>query len=195
MNRYLLTLFAGTVALCLGVPVVMASNTDPQAADKDSHRIIINDAHGIHIKDGDVIIDNDAGGEARITTSGTLFIDGKAVPVTDQQKVNLLEYANSVKDMETQAIRLGMDAAGFAMGVVGDVIADLLSGEDEDDINKHANARAKEFKKRALPICKDVRSLQLLQNELTANIPAFKPFAVIEDKDSRDCEHEINSDD
>ncbi|MGH8370901.1 MAG: DUF2884 family protein, partial [Gammaproteobacteria bacterium] len=89
----------------------------------------------------------------------------------------------------------GMDAASFAMDVVGDVVADLLSGEDGDDIDKHANARADKFKKKALPICKDVKSLRILQSELTASIPSFKPFAVIEDKDSRDCEHDINSDD
>lgn len=195
MNRYLVTLFASTMVLCLGVPAVMASSTDQQATGKDSQRVIIKVDHGIHVKDGDVIIDNHTGGEARITTSGSLFIDGKTVAVTDQQKVKLLEYANTVKDMEAQAIKLGMDAAGFAMDVVGDVIADLLSGEDEDDIEKHANVRANKFKKRALPICKDVKSLRILQSELTASIPSFRPFAVIEDEDSRDCEHDINSDD
>lgn len=92
-------------------------------------------------------------------------------------------------------MKLGMDAAGFAIDVVGDVFADLLSGEDEDEIDRHANARAKEFKQKALPICQDVRSLKRLQDELSVDIQSFKPYAVIAGKDAVDCEHDINSDD
>ncbi|HEX6549520.1 MAG TPA: hypothetical protein VF117_02525, partial [Gammaproteobacteria bacterium] len=67
--------------------------------------------------------------------------------------------------------------------------------EDENSIDKEAHDRAMKFKRRALPICKDVQSLKQLQDQLAASIQSFRPFAVIEGKDANDCEHDINSDD
>lgn len=194
MNKHTLILLAATTSLCLGTPAVLASDTDAHA-DHHQHGIVINGDNGIRIRHGDVIIENDDGGIARITRDGTLVVNDKTVPVSDRQKLKLLEYANTAKDLENQGMRLGMDAADFALDVVGDVFAALLSGDDEDAIEKNANARAREFKHRALPICKDVQSLKRIQDELAAGLTAFKPYAVIDGKDADDCEKDINSDD
>ncbi|MGH8372438.1 MAG: DUF2884 family protein [Gammaproteobacteria bacterium] len=195
MKKHASTLLAATILLAISTPAVMAYDSSSRVQVNDDHGIIINGDHGIQIERGDIVIHSDNGSEARITSSGALSIDGKNVPVNDQQKVKLLQYANTVKDIETQGMKLGMDAAGFALNVVGDVFAALLSGEDENSIDKEANARARKFKQRALPICKDVHSLKLIQDELTASIQSFRPFAIIEAKDADDCERDINSDD
>lgn len=196
MKKYVLIMFSAAITLFFSAPAVLASGTDPHTSIDKVHGVFINGQHGIHIENGEVVIESEDGrNEARITAAGALIIDGKSVPVTDQQKVKLLEYSGTVKDMETQGMKLGMDAAGFALDVVGDVFAALLSGEDENSIDKEANARAKKFKQRALPICKDVQTLKRLQDELTADIQSFKPFAIIAGKDADDCERDINSDD
>jgi Protein of unknown function (DUF2884) len=195
MKKHALALLATTILLTISTPAVMAYDANSHMQLDDDHRVIINGDDGIRIEHGDVVIHSDSGSEARITPSGTLSIDGKNVTVTDQQKIKLLEYNSTVKDIENQGLKLGMDAAGFALNVVGDVFAALLSGEDENSIDREANARARKFKQRALPICKDVQSLKHIQDELAASIQSFKPFAVIGEKDADDCVHDINSDD
>ena len=190
MKKFTLALLAAICVLGLTAPAVTAFGTTIHIDADDG---VAN--HGIHLDHGDVIIHNDSGGEARITAAGALIIDGKSVPVTAQQKIKLLEYAGSVKDLETHAMKLGAEAAGFALGVVGDVLADLFSGASEDEIDRDANTKAHSFKQKALPICNDVKNLKRLQDELAADIQSFKPFAVIKGNDSSDCEHDIMKDD
>lgn len=196
MNTSMRTLAISTAIVCLSAPAAMAHSNDGDSdySHHHHHGIIVDGGHNIHVVNGDVVITADKG-EARITGKGELYVNGKSVPVTDQQKVELLQYSSSVKDLETHAMQLGLNAAGFAAGIVGEVIADLFSGEDEDQIDKDAHARANEFKKNALPLCNDVRSIKKLQDKLAIDIPSFKPFAVVEGKDADDCEQDINSDD
>ncbi|HEX6550777.1 MAG TPA: DUF2884 family protein, partial [Gammaproteobacteria bacterium] len=126
MNKYTTVLFTTATVLCLGTPAAMASDTNSHAQFDTGHGVIINGDHGIHILDGEVVIDTDhENHEARITPAGALIVDGKTVPVSDQQKIKLLQYYSTVKDIESQGMKLGMDAAGFAVGMVGDVFAAL----------------------------------------------------------------------
>jgi hypothetical protein len=195
MNRYLLVFCSAVFAVLVDASAAMASSTAIHATDGGNNRVTVVSSHNIHLKNGDVIISNEHGGEARITTEGSLIINGKPVPVADPDKIKLMQYNSTVKDIENRGIKLGMDATGFALDVVADVIGDLLSGESEDEIDKHANARANKFKQKALPICQDVHTLKQIQDTLSADIQSFKPFAVIEGRDADDCEHDIKSND
>lgn len=154
----------------------------------------MNNGHGKIVDDGDSIIHSDAGGKARITADGRLSINGKPVPVTESQKTQLTEYAATVKDIEIKNAQLGKDAAGFAAGIVADVFSGLFTGEDQDKIDNQAQARAHTFKQKTLPLCKDVQDLQYIQDGLAAGIAAFKPYAVIENTDAHDCQHDMDSD-
>lgn len=195
MNTHLIFLTSAAFAFLFGTTAAMASGSTTHTSYHGDNNLIVGGSHSIHIKDGDVVIDNSQGGEAHITTSGLLIVDGKTIPVTDQDKIRLMQYNNTVKDIEDRGIKLGMDATGFALDVVADVIGDLLSGESEEEIDKHADARADKFKLKALPICRDVHTLKQIQDTLSADIQSFKPFAVIEGRDADDCEHDIKSND
>ncbi|HET7922221.1 MAG TPA: DUF2884 family protein [Gammaproteobacteria bacterium] len=164
-----------------------------QARPHEGHdRIVIigdhvGDSTGIHLEHDEVVIDGDTGQRARITSDGELFIDGKAVAVDAGQRAQLREYAKTTHDIETRAVRLGLDAAGFAMDVAGEAFALLAAGGDEDAVERHADARAKQFQQRALPICADVDVLRNIQEHLAATLPAFKPFSVIDDDEADEC--------
>ncbi|HET7649399.1 MAG TPA: DUF2884 family protein [Gammaproteobacteria bacterium] len=195
MNKYLIVFSSAVFATVFAANAAMASGTTIHASEDGNNRVTVINSHDIHIKNGNVIISSDHGNEATITTDGGLVINGKSVPVSDQDRIKLMQYNSTVKDIENRGIKLGMDATGFALDVVADVIGDLLSGESEEEIDKHANARAHRFKQKALPICEDVHTLKQIQDTLSADIPSFKPFAVIEGRDADDCEHDIKTND
>lgn len=153
------------------------------------------DTHGISIDAGDVVIHNQQGGKARITPGGTLIIDNQRIEVDAQQKARLRDYVSTVQDIQTKAAQLGGDAAGFATSVVAEALSGVFSSEDEDKIDKQANARAYAFKQKAQPICEDVQSLKLIQDSLAANIAAFRPYAVVKETDAYECEQGILSED
>ena len=153
------------------------------------------DHQGITLDDGAAVIHGNDGTEARITSEGTLNIAGKSVMVNTAQRQQLVQYVATIKDIEIKGTQLGAAAGSFATGMVAEVFAALASGESEDDIDRKAETRAHEFKKKALPICRDVQTLKQLQDSLQAGLPAFKPYTVIEARDANDCERDINSDD
>ena len=185
MHKLILTLIAGTIALFLSCPFVLANNA--------GFNVLMNNGNGKIVDNGDIIIHSDEGGNAHITAHGKLSINGKAVSVTESQKTQLTEYVATIKDIEIQGVQLGKDAAGFAANIVADVFSGLFTGEDQDKIDNQAQARAHIFKQKTLPLCKDVQVLKSIQAGLAAGIAAFKPYAVIKNTDAHDCQHDINS--
>lgn len=186
MNKFVFFLLTAIAVLCLNAPMTMAGNVDIETWSGGSH--------GINLDHGDVVIRKDSGDKARITPNGTLIIAGKTITVNAQQKAGLSEYVSTIKDIEIKGQQLEKAATGFAASVVAETFAGLFAGEDEDKIDKNANNRAHAFKQKALPVCKDVQSLEHIQDSLAAGIPAFKPYAIIKGRDADDCEHDINSD-
>lgn len=187
MNKHVTFCFITLVALLLVTP--MASAHAAPAA------VWTVDNQGITLDGGDAVIHGDNGTQARITKDGTLSIAGKPVTVTAAQRQKLVQYVATVKDIEIKGTQLGGAAGSFAAGVAAETLAALFAGASEDDIDHKAETRANEFKKKALPICRDVQFLKQLQDSLQAGLPAFKPYAVIGAHDAGNCEHDINSDD
>lgn len=168
----------------------------PMASAHHAHATVWSADHqGITLDGSDAVIHGDDGTEARITPDGTLTIAGKPVAVNSAQQQQLAQYVATVRDIEIKGAQLGAAAGSFAAGVAAEAIAALFAGTSEDDIDRKAQTRANEFKKKALPICRDVLTLKLLQDSLQTGLPAFKPYAVIKANDAGDCEHDINSDD
>jgi len=151
------------------------------------------DNHGLKVEQGRVIITNDQGHQAVVTQQGTLTIEDKSVAVPPQVRDNLVQYVQTTQQLKQQGIEVAKHAGGFAIGILSDVFGGLLSGESDKDIERNANQSAAEFKKSVLPICMSVQKLKQLQDKIATDVPAFEPYAVIEDKDSNDCEKGINS--
>lgn len=187
MKKYLLAVITSITICMVGV------SAQGHEMDVDVH---YDSDHDIHIRNGNVVIDLDnTNNEATITQTGQLFINGRNIPVTGQQKDQLAAYVSTVKDIESRGIQIGKDAISFSADIVGEVFADLFSGDDDKAIDQNTKARTHQFKQKILPICDDVAALIKIQDELNAGIPAFRPYAVVKDKDAADCRHDVNSDD
>jgi len=153
------------------------------------------DNHGLKVEQGRAIITNDQGHQAVITQQGTLTIENRDVAVTPQTKDDLVQYVETTQEIKQQGIEIARRAGGFAAGILSDVFGGLLNGESDKDIERNANQSAAEFKQSVLPICMSVQKLKQLQDAIATDVPAFEPYAVIEDKDSNDCVKGLNSPD
>ncbi|MGA9855820.1 MAG: hypothetical protein WBR29_11140 [Gammaproteobacteria bacterium] len=151
--------------------------------------------NGIKVEPERVIITNDQGHQAVITQQGALTIEDKSVAVSPQAKDNLSQFVETTQQIREQGMEVARRAGSFAAGILSDVFGGLLSGQSDKDIERNANQSAAEFKKSVLPICMSVQKLKHLQDAIVADVPAFKPYAVIEDQDSNDCMRSLNSKD
>jgi hypothetical protein len=148
---------------------------------------------GIKVEQERVIITDAQGHQAVITQQGTLTIEDKSIAVTPQAEDDLVQYVHTTQQIREQGLNVARRAGGFAAGILSDVFGGLMSGKSEQDIERNANQSAATFKKSVLPICHSVQELKQLQDTIATEVPAFEPYAVIEDKDSNDCSKDLNS--
>ncbi len=151
----------------------------------------VNAAHHVHSDIGfsgeDVVITADDDSEARITPAGDLFIRGKAVDVNDAQRQLLLRYSHGIRDIEMRGLHIGESAVNMVGGMLGTLVAEALGGADDQEIERQANAKAEPIKQQARALCKDVQAERQVQEQLSAQLPAFKPYAVIDTDSEHDC--------
>lgn len=155
-------------------------------------------SHGddnINIDDqGNVHITANDKSEARINPAGDLLVAGKNVPINDKQRTLLLQYANAILGIERKGMQIGLDGANLALGVIGSVFADLMTGANRQDIDKDTKSQTGSIKESARGLCDSVKSLQRLQGEVGDSISAFEPYEVITADSVKDCYDGLNED-
>ncbi|MGH8396661.1 MAG: hypothetical protein ACRETA_00240 [Gammaproteobacteria bacterium] len=186
---------AGVFLFALSVFVLSGCSRGTPQAGNNFNYLFNNGHHSIETKDGQVIITNDEGHQAVITQDGTLAIENKSIAVVPKVKDNLAQYVETTQQMEKEGLTIAKHAGGFAAGIVGDVFSGLFNGKSEKDIEQKANQSAAEFKKTVLPICISAQKLEHLQDAIAADVPAFKQYAVIQDKDVTDCQQRLSGND
>jgi len=145
---------------------------------------------GIHIdsKSGDVIITARDESQARVTHAGDLIIGNEDVAVSAGQRRLLLRYVDGIDSIERQGAEIGRQAVSMLGGFVGVFVSNLVTDTSSEDRDRDMSARAEPLKQAARKFCSTVRSQERLQDDIAAEIPAFKPYAVI-DKGTRDQCH------
>ncbi len=186
------------IAVFLVFPLLVisaCSRSDTPQVNVNFNYLFNSGNHSVKVEQGRVIITNDTGNHAVITQQGTLTIEGNSVAVSPRAKRDLLQYVQTTQEIRQQGMDVAKHAGSFAMGIVGDVFSGLFSGKSEQDIERNANHSAAEFKQSVLPICESVQKLIQVQDAVVVEVAAFKPYAVIEDKDASDCMQGVNSKD
>lgn len=124
--------------------------------------------------------------DAELTPSGELLIDGKPVPVNAQQHAMLVQYRQALMAVAERGMALGVQGADLGGQAVGEVFKGLMSG-NTDQIDKNINAKASKLEAEATLLCKDLRPVQELQQQLAAALPQFAPYATMKASDIDDC--------
>ena len=150
----------------------------------------------ISMDGADVLITGRDGGKARITPAGDLSIDGHAVAVTIDQRRLLARYSLGIHNIERRGLQIGHDALHLVGGIMSTVVADLFSADGVDDkqIDRDAERQAQPLKQEARALCNDVQSERQVQADIVSQLPAFRPYAVIDTESDHDChvdDHDI----
>lgn len=124
--------------------------------------------------------------KAEITPKGDLLIDGKAVAVTAEQRMLLLDYRAQVAGVASAGMDVGVQGARLAARAVGEAVRGVFSG-DPEGIEKRVEAQAEPIRAAALELCDRLPGLFDAQQKLAKSLPAFAPYATMEQNDIDDC--------
>lgn len=135
---------------------------------------------------GDVIAHARDGSTARISAAGDLDISGKPVTVSPTGRERLQSYRADTLALRHDAIATGK--AGMQTGLHAlDAVAKGLASGNTDSIDSEVNSRASKVDALAHTVCHDLARLYADQGQVTAAIPAFRPYATIEPHEVSDC--------
>ena len=142
----------------------------------------------IYLRGEDVVITATDMSEALITPAGDLKIGGKPVAVTGDERALLKKYSAGILDIQERGIRIGQHAVDMVGGMVGTLVEDLIAnGGDDKKLDKDMKAKAEPLKDEARALCADVRIQKQLQQQIVAELPAFRPYAVIDTDSENNC--------
>jgi len=142
--------------------------------------------HRITIHNGYVSIHGNPASPAVITASGDLRIAGATLPLTTSQRILTRRYYHQVQDIVYQGRVTGKAGATLAGKVIGAVITGLASG-DTDRIDRTAKLQATKIDASVAKICASLETIQNTQKQITAQIPAFAAYSVIDKQQVSDC--------
>lgn len=139
------------------------------------------------ISDGKTItLRADGQPNARISATGDLTIDGKAITVNASQRALLRSYHEEMNAMAADGIAIGKQGVAMAGTAVTEAIKGAING-DGGQIDTKMEAEAKKIETQALQLCKRLVTIKASQDALASQLPVFKPYATIELKDVDDC--------
>jgi hypothetical protein len=124
--------------------------------------------------------------DAELTPAGELLVDGKVIPVDATQHAMLVRYRQAIMTVAERGMALGVQGADLGGQAVGEVFRGLMSGHP-DQIDKNINAKASTLEAQAMQLCKDLRPVQELQQQLAVAVPQFAPYATLKASDIEDC--------
>ena len=123
---------------------------------------------------------------ARITAAGDLEIDGKAVAVDAAQRALLQTYHREMNAMAADGLAIGKQGAALAGKALTETIKGAIKG-NADDVESKIEGQAKQIEQQAMQLCKRLVKVKASQDALAAQLPAFKPYATMEQSDVDDC--------
>lgn len=153
-----------------------ADKTQSKLAEKLRAKI----AHGnIDLSDAD-------NNKAEITPEGDLLINGKAVAIDAQQRALLLDYRKQVEKIALAGMDIGVAGAHLGAKAAGEALRGMFSG-NTDDVETKVNAEADKIREQANALCGLLPTMMARQQALAAALPAFKPYATMDQSDIHDC--------
>ena len=171
-------------ALLVGFLIAAAAQADVRV-DSGRHS-------NISFRGDDVVISAADDSEARVTPAGDLYIQGKPVTVSAAQRRLLQEYYGGLKDIERRGLAIGEHAVDMVGSMLGTLVTTLITDGDEKELDRKMKDKAEPLKDEARALCKDVQTERAVQDQIAGEIPAFKPYAVIDTESEHDCHVDDN---
>jgi len=138
------------------------------------------------ITQGNINISADKQPRAEITPDGRLLIAGKEVAANDVQRRHLQEYRGHVVAVAMAGMDVGLAGAKLGANAAGEALKGIFSG-DSEGVEKRINAEAAKIEAQAKRICDRLPAMLASQQALARELPAFKPYATMDQSDVDDC--------
>lgn len=185
-------------ALLLCVPLAACSNSDSNrtatpagkpTVDADSIGRKVQDATDkarAELAQGNIKVSNNQSEKAEITPQGDLLINDKAIAIDAKQRALLLDYRKQVEKLAGAGMDIGVAGASLGVKAAGEALRGVFSG-DTQGIEERVNAESAKMEASAKQLCEMLPVMMAKQQELAAALPAFKPYATMDQGDIDDC--------
>lgn len=131
---------------------------------------------------------------AAITPQGDLLVDGAAVEIDATQRRQLLAYREQVVAIALSGIDAGERSAEVALDMVDGSWVGLLFSAMTGRLERRVERIVKEQVQPAvLAICARLPEVMASQQRLASSLPAFQPYANLEQADIDNCERDVRS--
>jgi hypothetical protein len=126
--------------------------------------------------------------KAEITPQGDFLIEGKPQPLNAAQRALLLEYRGEIIAVADAGMTIGAKGAGIADDALGGVLGAVFGGDEgRKDYEAKMEAKGKAIEAEAMKLCGQLQPMLDTQQKLATDLPAFKPYATMEQSDIDDC--------
>jgi hypothetical protein len=140
--------------------------------------------------------DNDKRPKAEITPQGDLLIAGKKVDATPAQRTLLLDYRQQIVDIASAGMDIGTQGADLGMQAAKTAMLGAFSGKSDKQIEAALKPQTDKIEAAAHQLCQQhMPALLASQQKLAAAMPAFQPYATMEQKDIDDCSKDMTDQD
>lgn len=131
---------------------------------------------------------------AQITSKGDFLIDGKAVAINAQQRRQLLDYRAQVIELAKVGIEGGEQVAMAALDATDVSLFRLIVGGLSGSLERRVEASVKQHVEPMVrQICRRLPDVLASQQQLSASLPQFQPYATLEREDVDDCERDFRN--
>jgi hypothetical protein len=133
--------------------------------------------------------------KAEITPQGDFLVAGKPVPLTPEQRREMLAYRQQLVEIARQGIAIGKQGATLGIHAASAAIAAVFTGESKQQIRQRVEAQTYGIRAAAAKICDNLPALRANQQKLAADVPAFKPYADLTPAKIDECRTDALKDD
>ncbi|GAA5009342.1 DUF2884 family protein [Pseudoluteimonas lycopersici] len=169
-----------------GLTGMVGAAMDKARAEMETKNISIGDAFHLNINGHTIRSSDGKAPRAEITPQGDLLIEGKPVDITPVQRTLLLQYRGEIIDVASSGMEIGKQGVDIAGKAVGTAIASIFNGKS-DEAEREMKAQGERIEAAAMKLCDQLQPMVKTQQELAASLPAFKPYANLEQSDIDDC--------
>ena len=170
-----------------GLAGMIGAQMDKARAEMETKNISIG-GNGMHINVNghEINTPDDKAPHAEITPQGDLLIAGKAVDITPAQRKLLLEYRGEIIGVASAGMEVGKQGVDIAGKALGTVVASIFNGKS-DQAEQEMKAQGDRIEAAAMKLCDQLPAMLRTQQQLATDLPAFKPYANMEQSDIDDC--------
>ena len=144
------------------------------------------DVNSVHINDNHHD-DKDSRPKAEITPQGELLIAGQQVTATPTQHALLLDYRKQIVGIAETGMDIGAQGADLGVTAAKQALWGALAGKSDKDIEASIKPQTDKIEAAAARLCQRMPDLLSTQQKLAAEMPEFRPYATMQQKDVDDC--------